>query len=170
MSKPWEHLPIYKKADEIRTLVDSIVEIAIESIMNYSTEEEGKMIDDSINYLVDNSILIPAKIAEVSHDDALYDQQMESATLIRKAAKELLADAKTLQDFGFKETEYLDVLRTEVEAFRVLFLEWIDTFDPWNYVTDNWGLFNPPNIDFDDDDLDDDDLPFDFDDSDDDLF
>lgn len=161
MKKPWEELPIYKKADEIRTLVDSIVEIAIESTMNFSTEEEGKMIDDSINYLIDNSILIPAKIAEVSRETSFFDFEMESAILMRKAARELLEDARTLQHFGFKEVEYLDVLRTEIEAFRLLFLDWIDTFDPWNSVKDPWGIFNPPGTDFDDDD---DDFLFDDDD------
>ncbi|SKB42472.1 hypothetical protein SAMN05660903_00652 [Salegentibacter salinarum] len=33
-------------------------------------------------------------------------------------------------------------------------------FDKWNYIIDRWGLFNPPGIDYDDKDTDDD-IPFD---------
>ena len=56
-------------------------------------------------------------------------------------------------------SEYLDLLRNEVEEFRVLFAEWVKTFDQWNYIIDRWGLFNPPGINYDDYDPDDD-IPF----------
>jgi hypothetical protein len=81
---------------------------------------------------------------------------MENATLIRKGARELITDARILQEFGFRDIDYLDVLRTEIEAFRILFAEWVKTFDPWDYMKDSWGLFNPPGINYDDKDPDDD--------------
>ncbi|WP_191860349.1 hypothetical protein [Hanstruepera ponticola] len=156
MDRPWENLPIFQKAESIRTLVDSIVEITMESEMFFETEEDGKMIDDSINYLVDNSLAIPSNIVEASDEDVFYDIKMEHAAIIRKAAKDILTDLSTLEHFGFKDIEYLEVLRNEMEEFRVLFAEWVKTFDPWNYTIDRWGLFNPPGIDFDDYDPDDD--------------
>ncbi len=61
---------------------------------------------------------------------------------------------------GFKDTEYLDLLRKEVEEFRILFAEWVKTFDPWDYIIDRWGLFNPPGVNYDDHDPEDD-IPFD---------
>lgn len=48
---------------------------------------------------------------------------------------------------------------TELDTFRVLFAEWVNTFDCWNYHIDRWGLFNPPGINYDDIDPDED-LPF----------
>ncbi len=159
MSRPWEKLPLFQKAESIRTLVDSIVEIAMESEMEYESEAEGEMIDSSINALVDNSLIIPANIAGVWNEDTLYDLRMENATIIRLAAREILTDLTTLESFGFKDVEYLNVLREEMEEFRVLFAEWVKTFDPWNYIIDRWGLFNPPGINYDDSDPDDD-LPF----------
>ncbi|MEZ4856372.1 MAG: hypothetical protein R2812_07875 [Gelidibacter sp.] len=157
--KPWEHMPLHKKAMEIKQLVDSIAEILLEAEMDYETVEEGEMIDNCFNFMVDNSLIIPAKIAEASSEDTVYDIKMENATLIRKAAIEIITDTYTLENFGFKDLEYLDVLRDELDTFRVLFAEWVNTFDYWNYHIDRWGLFNPPGINYDDIDPDED-LPF----------
>jgi hypothetical protein len=88
---------------------------------------------------------------------------MENATIIRKAARELITDARGLQMNGFKDIEYLDLLRIEMEEFRILFAEWVATFDNENYSIDRWGLFNPPGVNYDDHDPDDD-IPFDPDD------
>jgi hypothetical protein len=84
---------------------------------------------------------------------------MENATLIRKAARELIVDALDLEKHGNQDTEYLDLLRKELDEFRILFAEWVKTFDCWSYSIDRWGLFNPPGIQYDDNDPDDD-LPF----------
>lgn len=165
MKEDWEHHPLYKKAMEIKQLVDSILEILTEAEMEYESEEEGAMIDNCFNFLMENSLMIPAKIAGASSEDMPYDIKMENATLIRKAARELITDSHTLEEFGFKETEYLEVLIKEIDEFRILFAEWVKTFDPWDYILDDWGLFNPPGINYDDKDPDDD-IPFDDDDDD----
>ena len=127
MESNWETSPLFIKAKEIQRLVDSIVEVVYGSDMDFGTEEEGEMIDDSINYLIENSILIPANIAGVINEDVPYDLKMENAALIRKAARELLTDAASIESFGFKDIEYLDLLRNEIEAFRILFAEWVKT-------------------------------------------
>lgn len=146
----WEQMPLYQKAMEVRQLVDSIVEIAYESDISFENEVEGHIVDSSINYLIENSLTIPSKIAGAFDEDTPYDLKMENATLIRKAAMELLTDANTLEHYGFKEVEYLEILRKALEELRVLFAEWVQTFDPWNYHIDRWGLFNPPGIKYDD--------------------
>jgi len=48
---------------------------------------------------------------------------MENAALIRKACREILTDCTGLTMYGFKETEYLELLINEVEEFRPLFAE-----------------------------------------------
>lgn len=105
---------------------------------------------------------IPAKIAGAEGGE-LYDIRMENAAIIRKAARELVTQTHALEMFGFEEEEYFQLLRQEVEALRVLFVEWVESFDPWNYIIDRWGLFNPPGKTAHDKDPDDD-LPFDPDD------
>jgi hypothetical protein len=159
MDSSFEKSPLYLKAREIQKLVDSIVDVIYESDLEYETQVEGEIIDENINFMIENSMLIPANIAGAFPEDLPYDLKMENATLIRKAARELLTDATSIESFGFKNIEYLDLLRKEIDEFRLLFAEWVKTFDPWNYMIDRWGLFNPPGVNFDDHDPNDD-LPF----------
>ena len=157
--KRWKNLPIFKKAIEIQNLVDYIVDSVEKSDIDFENEYASEMVKDHIRYMRENSLIIPAKIAGASGNDMPYDIKMENAAIIRKAARELITDARGIQINGFKDTEYLDLLRTEIEAFRILFAEWVKTFDVWDYIIDRWGLFNPPGVNYDDHDPDDD-IPF----------
>lgn len=151
-------MPLYKKAEEISELVLHLVKSVENTDIKFNDEAEQAMLEDNLNYLMENSLIIPAKIAGAAGVD-LYDIKMENAAIIRKAARELILDARGIETFGFKDTEYLDLLRKEVDEFRILFAEWVKTFDPWEYIIDRWGLFNPPGVNYDDHDPDDD-IPF----------
>jgi hypothetical protein len=157
--KQLEDLPIFKKAIEIQNLVDYIVETVKKSDIDFEHEYTSEMIKNNISHMIENALIIPAKIAGSSREDTPFDIKMENAAIIRKAARELITDASGIQMNGFKDIEYLDLLRTEIEAFRILFAEWVKTFDVWNYSIDRWGLFNPPGVNYDDHDPDDD-IPF----------
>lgn len=161
----WEKLPIYKKAMEISDLVDHIVATVEATDIAFKNPIEAEMIKHNLDFMVQNALIIPAKIAGAADEDMLYDIKMENAAIIRKAARELITDARGIQMHGFKDVEYLDILRKEIEEFRVLFAEWVKTFDCWNYIIDRWGLFNPPGINYDDVEPDDD-IPFNLDDED----
>lgn len=152
----FEKFPLYIKAMEILKLVDHIVETVEHTEIEFEMEYQEDMVESNLQYLRENSLIIPAKIAGAAHEDTIYDLKMENAAIIRKAARELITDVRGLQMNGFKDIEYLDLLRNEVEAFRILFAEWVKTFDQWNYIIDRWGLFNPPGINYDDHDPDDD--------------
>ncbi|MEC3964157.1 hypothetical protein [Flagellimonas halotolerans] len=78
---------------------------------------------------------------------------MENATIIRKAAREVQTGCSGLEMWGFKHTEYLELLRKEIEEFRILFVELVQTFAPWNYSLNRWELFNPTGINYDDPEL-----------------
>jgi hypothetical protein len=156
-----EKLPIYKKAQEISTLVRALLKGAETDDLEVLEEEEedqaflAYLFENKRQDMISNALLIPAKIAG-AEGGALYDLRMEHAAVIRVAAKELLVDTSGLQLAGFKDIEYLDLLRVEVEEFRILYAEWIKTFDQDNYMIDRWGLFNPPGVNYDDPDPDDD--------------
>ena len=159
----WEKLPVFQKAREIMDLVGSIIDSVEKTDIAFNDPIEAEMIKDNLKYMGINASIIPAKIAGVSSEDMLYDIRMENAAIIRKAARELITDARGLEMHGYPDTEYLDILRNEVEEFRILFAEWVKTFDCWNYIIDRWGLFNPPGVNYDDVDPEDD-IPFNFDD------
>lgn len=80
---------------------------------------------------------------------------MENATIIRKCARDLMVRYHSLEAFGFEHVEYYKMVRQQIEEFRLLFIDWVASFDPWNYIVDDWGLFNPPGVSpFDKDSLD----------------
>lgn len=156
MKEEWERLPVFRKAMELQKLVRQIADAVDKSDIEFEHEIEAEMIKSNIDYMRTNAMTIPAKIAGASAEDMLYDIKMENAAIIRKAAREIITDARGIQIHGFKDIEYLDLLRDEVDEFRILFAEWVKTFDPWNYIIDRWGLFNPPGVNYDDHDPDDD--------------
>ena len=151
-------MPIFKKAWEISELVRKLVKSIENTDIDFEQEVETTMLENNLQYMMENSMIIPAKISGAEAVD-IYDLKMENAAIIRKAARELITDARGIQMYGYKDIEYLNLLRTEIEEFRPLFAEWVKTFDCWNYIIDRWGLFNPPGINYDDKDPDDD-IPF----------
>lgn len=145
----WRKLPVFKKAITLLKLVEQLIDgISIEE-SGANTAYQVAMYEHHSKSLMENALIIPVKIAGAEGDD-IYDHKMENATVIRKAAKEMLIDTTGLQIAGFNEVEYLDVLRQEIEAFRPIFAEWIKTFNTENYIIDRWGLFNPPGINYND--------------------
>ena len=135
-SYEFKGLPIYQKGMEIFELTSKIVDLIPEDD-KYLLELKGFMLEDAA--------LLTVKIAGAEGGD-LYDLRMECAAIIRKAARDLIVHCRGLDMFGFKETRYLDLIRDEIEQFRLLFIDWVATFDMWNYEVDRWGLFNPPGV------------------------
>ncbi|WP_194850218.1 hypothetical protein [Nonlabens antarcticus] len=159
-------LPVYNKAEEIYFLVNRMLTGSYADELEESEDMEDiesdvieRMFEQNKEFMLANAMMIPSKIAGAEGAD-LYDLRMENAAVIRKAAREIITDARGLQMNGFKDIEYLDLLRRELEEFRVLFAEWVAGFDKENYCIDRWGLFNPPGVNYNDHDPDDD-LPFD---------
>lgn len=142
-------LLIYRKGKEIFDVVHHIGSIIPED------NDHLQMIKG--NMLVDAGLL-SVKIAGASRVD-LYDLKMEAAAIIRKAARDVILYSHSLEMFGFKDVKYFELVRELVEEYRLLFIDWVASFDKWNYIIDRWGLFNPPGVGpFDKDP--DDDIPF----------
>ncbi|WP_205461967.1 hypothetical protein [Mangrovibacterium lignilyticum] len=147
--KQTENLPIFKKAEEIYELVSKIVDLI---------PEDNKELQTVKKEILNDALLLMVKVAGAEAGE-LYDIKMEAATIIRKAAHNLIIQYHALEMFGFEEVEYYKIVRDLVEEYRLLFIDWVNSFDKQNYVIDRWGLFNPPGVgpfDFDPDD----DIPF----------
>lgn len=144
-----EKLEIFKKGQEIFEVVHQICDLIPED-NDHLQFIKGQMLTDAA--------MLTVKIAG-AEGGGLYDIRMESAAIIRKAARDLMVTNHSLEMFGFKEVEYFDIVRDLIEEYRLLFIDWIAGFDKWNYYIDRWGLFNPPGVGpFDKDP--DDDIPF----------
>lgn len=147
-----KQMPLYQKAEQILKITMGLVEIV--------PKENEFLQETTVRFMMENAFLIPAKIAGAT-GAGLYDLKMENATLIRKAARELYVQAGGLRfEECIKDQDYIILLRNTIDEFRLLFIDWVAGFDVWDYIKDNWGLFNPPGVNAHDKDPDDD-IPFD---------
>ncbi|MCG6189480.1 hypothetical protein [Maribellus maritimus] len=134
--RPAENLPIYKKGKEIFDVVHQISELILED-NEHLQFVKGNMLSDAAQLTV--------KVAG-AEGGYLYDIRMEAAAIIRKAARDLMVSNHSLEMFGFEEVQYFDIVRELIAEYRLLFIEWVESFDKWNYIKDDWGLFNPPGV------------------------
>lgn len=132
----FHNTPIYQKAEEICETVSQIIDLF---------PEDNELLEELKGQLLADASLIQAKLNS-GMNTKLYDLKMENATLIRKAARDLMVNYHLLEKFGFKEAEYYLLVRRQIEELRLLFIEWVESFNPRHFITDPWGLFNPPGI------------------------
>jgi len=145
-------MPIFQKAEQILRLTEGLVQIV--------PDENEFLQETTVRFMLENAMIIPAKIAGAEGGD-LYDLRMENAAIIRKAARELYVMAGSLRyEEEITDNDYIDLLRNTIDEFRFLFIDWVASFDVWNYIKDSWGLFNPPGVNAHDKDPDED-IPFD---------
>lgn len=143
--------PLYKKSEQIFKLTHALIEII---------PQDNEFLQETCSkFMIEDAMMIAAKISGAEAVD-LYDIKMENAAIIRKCARELYVRAGSLRfEEDIKDKEYIELLRNEIEEFRLLFIDWVASFDQWNYIIDRWGLFNPPGVSAHDKDPDDD-IPF----------
>lgn len=117
-------LLLYQKAEQIFKITQGLVEIV-------PTENEFLQAT-SVRFMLENAMIIPAKIAGAQAVE-LYDLKIENATIIRKAARELSVYAGSLRfEKDNIEKDYIQLLRKEIDEFRLLFIGWVAGFDEWN--------------------------------------
>jgi hypothetical protein len=129
------NLPLYQKAQLIYQLVESLVA---------SLPEDDEYIQSTKHFMREDAMLISAKITGAEGGD-LYSIRMQNAAIIREHAMHLYVQVGSLRMYkNYKELEYVQLIRKEIDEFRLLFIEWVESFDTNNHIWDEWGLFNPP--------------------------
>lgn len=126
-----EELPIYKKALEILDLTEQIVDTFVDESMARRHRES----------MLEDAMMLPAKIAGAEAMD-YYVHKMENATVVKIHARSLLTQTASIKYLGIVNEQYVQLLRDEIESFRLLFREWVKTFDVnTTKEGDGWGLF-----------------------------
>ena len=134
-SKPQS--PLLQKAFEILQLT-----MGLEKII----PEDNEYLQATKGFMLENAYLLPVKVSGAEAVD-LYDLKMEYATIIRKAARDLFVQAGSLRfEKSINANDYILLLRNTIDDFRILFIDWVQTFDQNEYIPDAWGLFNPPGV------------------------
>jgi hypothetical protein len=143
-------LPIFKKGKEIYEVVERICQLI---------PEDDEPLQHIKGFMLEDAAKLTVKVAGAEAGE-FYDLKMEAAAIIRKAARDLIVQNHSLEMFGFEYVEYYDIVRNLIEEYRLLFIDWVASFDKWDYIIDRWGLFNPPGVGPYDKDPDED-IPFD---------
>jgi hypothetical protein len=123
-------LPVMIKAQQILEVTEALLE----------TLPDDDMAEHYRRIMMEDALILAPKIAGAEGAD-IYTLRMENAVIIKVAARNLLTQTSGLAMMGLSETRYIQVLRDEIEEFRVLFISWIKTFNPKKDIKDNWGLF-----------------------------
>ena len=132
-----ESIPVFQKAEEIRELVQRLVE---------TMDKDNPEAEVQSSLMLEDSLVIPSKIAG---DEAVSDYilKMENAVVIKIHARNLLARIPTLEYLNLVDLRYLQLLRSEMESFKTSFKLWVQSFErSASKDGDGWGLFvNDPD-------------------------
>ena len=123
-------MPLHQSAVNIRRLTAALVETFTEKKDKLMMKEQMLM----------NAYMLGPKIAGAEGGD-LYTLRMENAVIIKIHARDLLTQTSFCKIEKLSNPEYLQLLRDEIENFRILFVEWVKGFDKENDIRDDWGLF-----------------------------
>ncbi|MEP7142858.1 MAG: hypothetical protein ABI707_08310 [Ferruginibacter sp.] len=136
---------LFKKAIDILNLTETICDVL--------PDDEHAEITRRL--MLENAMIIPAKIKGALGVDEVYSIVMESAVIIKVNICQLKAQLWACNAIHDIEEKYLDVLKDEIEVFKKIFIQWVSSFDKENDLPDEWHLFNDPAT------FPDDDEPFD---------
>jgi len=75
-----------------------------------------------------------------SESGNMYVIRMENASIIRKNAQSVKSSILTMMIEEVVEEAHGKVIREEIDRFRQLFKEWVNTFEKDEFE-DEWGLF-----------------------------
>ena len=132
--KKLDNIPIYQKAMNLVTSVNGLMA---------TIPEEDEFLQSSKGLMMEDAMVMAAKIAGAEGGN-LYSIRMQNAAIIRSHAMHLYSQIGSLRYHeNFKDVDYVSLLREELDEFRLLFIEWVESFDTNNHIWDEWGLFNP---------------------------
>ncbi len=135
MARNKEHkLSIITKADIIFKQVEALIK---------AIPEDDILLQSQAGLMMSDSMMICSKLAGAS-GVGLYSIKMQNAAIIRQCAMDLYIFVGVLRYHdGFILNDYVALIRKEIEEFRLLFIDWILSFDKSDYIWDEWELFNP---------------------------
>ncbi|MBK6938326.1 MAG: hypothetical protein IPH18_16805 [Chitinophagaceae bacterium] len=109
--------------------------------MNTSTDEGSfpeEYWEDHKAMLLGDAYQVAVKIK--SSETGLFMIRMENACIIRKNAQFVKSSMLTMIAEGAIEKAHGMVIRDEIDKFRILFRQWVSTFERDEFE-DEWGLF-----------------------------
>lgn len=135
----WKVQPMREAAKPLLRLAMQIIKTTqaiIETI-----PDDNEMMAHHKSWMMENAFKLGPKIAGAVGSEN-YMIMMENAVIIKVNARELMTQCTSLEMFDYEHQDYLDALRSELEAFQKQFVKWVRTFRKGDDIyPDGWGLF-----------------------------
>jgi hypothetical protein len=125
---------LFKKAIDVLNLTKTICDVMPAD--DHAEITRGLMLE--------NAMIVPAKIKGAMAVDDVYSLVMENAVLIKVNICQLKEQLWACNAFHEVDQKYLDVLNDEISAFKKIFIQWVSSFEKENDLPDDWHLFNDP--------------------------
>ncbi|WBO84004.1 hypothetical protein [Hymenobacter yonginensis] len=146
--------PLRQKAREIGLLTQALVQSLAPATTPHPDDaallppenqsEEPELRPEDVRgigeLMLSNGFQLAAKLA-AARATTDYGRSMELAMLIKVAAESLLTQTSLCRELRLTHPDYIQTLRRELDEFRLLFRDWVATFDPTDHYDDGWGLF-----------------------------
>lgn len=126
-----KNLPIVKKAKDLMNTVMAFLE----------SVDDGEDDIELKPHLLEDVAVINAKISGAEAGD-LYSIRMENAVIIKVHAVSINNIMYTYEMMGIGNVEYLKLIRSEIEEFRKIFVDWVASFKRNDEMPDEWGIWN----------------------------
>ena len=94
--------------------------------------------------MLENAMTVITKIKGAMAVDNVYSIVMESAVIIKVNICQLKDQLWACEALHEVEQKYVDVLRDELEEFKLIFIQWLGSFNKDSDLPDEWYLFNNP--------------------------
>ncbi len=134
---------MYEQWKEVMTLLNAAFDTDLRA--NETEEEkddedpEKSLIEHSKGMILGDAYQIAVKIK--SSEAGMYMIRMENASIIRKNAQFIKSIMLTMIAEEAISEEHGMLIRSEIDKFRMLFRDWVATFQKDEFE-DEWGLFN----------------------------
>jgi hypothetical protein len=137
--KNFAHLAVMQKAMELLDMVQIFCDAMYSDDSDF-TEDPDKMLWRHITQqMLEDGFSIPVKIAGTESTD-IFSTKMEYAVFIKSAATRIYASSRAISNEGGDSESYLELIRNQVDEFKVEFISWIQGFDRQKDVPDDWGI------------------------------
>jgi hypothetical protein len=121
---------LFKKSIDILNLSQIICDLL-------EAEEGG---EETGRLIIENAMVVSAKIRGAIGADHIYSLAMENAVIIKVNICELKAQLWACEKIHAIDEKYIAVLKVEIETFKQLFIEWVSCFDKKNMACIPWFL------------------------------
>ena len=137
----WKNAPLRKAAKALYNQWREVMS-GIYALLSYAEKDpempEG-FYEDQESMIIGDAMQIAVKV-KTSETLDMYVLLMENASIVRKNAIFIQTQINSMALMGDIEESHAEAVRTDIEKFRLLFVEWIATFKKDEYE-DEWNFF-----------------------------